>query len=585
MKQFKLIGHSIALAVALGMGSAHAVRLNDIEVGSYLNEPLQARIKLTRAQASDLASLVPSLASREAFQAAGIERTNTLANLTFTLGPNREYLYIQSDEPVREPFLLFLMRADWDGGSTTREYAMLLDLPGTGTAADFEIPSALQADVVKPFLANPEIVKNTPQPKVEPEPAPVVAAPTPEVGEVTEIVVKSGDSLSRIARRYFDPAVAPSASDFAEALFELNPQAFIRGDINLLRAGVTLQIPELPQPAETSAPTQIAEAPSLVEEIAVVEAPNAQLTLLNDNGIVDDVESQFLRQRIQELELQLAQMQSQSASREDLGALIAAETGSALQPLSQEEQPSISGVPVVQPLTPDAVVETAVAPVAPVATPTATSPAKTGPAIAPVAVTEPTRSAPQPSLFTQWKYLIAGILVLILAGGAWLLRRKQSEDDVLELDDAFEPEPVPVAQTATKPVVMAAPRLATQDRSEEALLMTAYGHSAQAIELLTDSIEKQQDDDQHTLVRTLARITKASDPDAFAVLMHDQMAQHPERNALHQFLSELAGQPLESAASATATEQDYSYTDDIILGGEGELDTIEFTLELDEGKN
>ena len=75
---------------------------------------------------------------------------------------------------------------------------------------------------------------------------------------------------------------------------------------------------------------------------ACIESGNANLTLITDDGVVDDSEAEFLKQRIQELELQIAQLQQTGASRSEIGATIAEATGSALTPLA----------PVIEPVTP-----------------------------------------------------------------------------------------------------------------------------------------------------------------------------------------------------------------------------------------
>lgn len=563
----------LAVALALGASHASALRLHDIEVASYLNEPLKARIKITDISADDASSVVPSLGSVAAFQAAGIERTDTLADLTFSMGPDGQYLYITSDQAVREPFLLFLLRADWREGSATREYAMLLDLPGSGTAVAFQVPAEAEADTVRPFLANQEILANLPRaaaPEVAETPANDPPAPQ---ANLTDVVVKSGDSLSLIARRYFDPELAPSLAAFTQALFELNPSAFIRGDINLIRAGASLQIPSA-QPAPVG-PTMIAENPVEVEEIAVVEAPNSELALVSDTGIVDDSEAQYLRQRIQALELELANMQAQQIARAEIANRVASETGSALAPLSESETAAIAPVAPVAPAS-DTVAE---------ATPIAPVVEKTGPApVAPIVAEAP---APAPTTTSGWNSdwtlygAAAGLIALLLALFGYRQRTRREplalDPDELEpeIEPTFEPEPMPVA----KPT----PRLATQDRTEHALLLCAYGQVGDAMDMLQQGIDRDQDDQDYSLIRTLARITHAHDPDAFAVLIQEQTSHFPERHALLSYLAELAGS--EAIPQQVHTETAPMMSDEIILGSETAMDTIEFTLELDEQKS
>lgn len=321
----------VAMALMSTLGAAHAVRLHDIEVASYLNEPLKARIKISQAIGK---TLVPSLASQRAFNAAGIERTRTLSDLSFTVGPDNQYIYVESSTPIREPFLLFLLRADHEQGHSTREIATLLDLPGTAELAQFDIPAAISKDAIKPFIANPALKPQVPAQRVEDVPT-VAESPasTSDLVVAKEVLVRSGDTLTRIAQRYFTPGAAPSVDNFVQALFDLNPQAFIDGNINLLRAGALLQLPaqaNTPEPARPlkpapvpSSPTELVQDIQPIQTLPVLESGNANLTLVTDDGVVDDSEAEFLKQRIQELELQIAQLQQTGASRSEIGATIA----------------------------------------------------------------------------------------------------------------------------------------------------------------------------------------------------------------------------------------------------------------------
>ena len=563
MKYQQWVWRGLALATACMASNAQAVRFQEIQLGSYLNEPLKARIEINRATADELDSLVPSLASANAFQAAGIERSDTLANLTFTLGPDRQYLYVQSDEAIREPFLLFLLRADWQGGSLTREYAMLLDPPGSDTAVRFPLPDRSTAKV-KPFLANPELIAKTPRARPDPTPKPLASEPASAADAASalgQVIVRSGDSLSKIARQYFDPALAPSMDEFMNALFRLNPQAFIDGDLNLIRAGATLNLPGLPASPKATPGGVIAQQPDPVEEIAVVELPASDLTLVTDNGIVEDVEAQFLRQRIQELELQLAQMQANNASRTEVGQLIASQTGAALVPLTAPDH------------TPPSKTVT-LAPVATVPTPVAQA--------VTVTPTQPT----QPWFLDTRGWMLGGgiaVLMLLLA-----IRRRLRNPPPVDRDTEMDhwdtldltAEPSVDAVPTAKP----SPQVSTRDLAEQALLMAAYGQATPAISLLENGIERAQDDADHTLVKALARICKSADPDAFDALVDHQVAHHPDRTALIQFLSGIAGQNLAIPEAAQGTENDQDLDESIVLGSE-ELDMIEFTLDIDEPKN
>ena len=590
----------VAMALMSTLGAAHAVRLHDIEVASYLNEPLKARIKISQAIGK---TLVPSLASQRAFNAAGIERTRALSDLNFTVGPDNQYIYVESSTPIREPFLLFLLRADHEQGHSTREIATLLDLPGTAELAQFDIPAAISKDAIKPFIANPALKPQVPAPRVEDAPS-VAESPysASDLDAAKKVLVRSGDTLTRIAQRYFTPGAAPSVDNFVQALFNLNPQAFIDGNINLLRAGALLQLPaqaKTPEPARPltpapvpSSPTQLVQDLQPIQTLPVLESDNANLTLVTDDGVIDDSEAEFLKQRIQELELQIAQLQKTGASRSEIGATIAEATGSALTPLA----PVIE--PVSAPMTdaaPIAVVENN--PVAPVVTTPTEKTLLPQAAALPVVGLPDLNVDPNAWYVTYWQALaggLAGLLALILGLRLWRTRTAPEpassipafEDEVEPLFEAVDPAPEMVKESRIEPSL---PHFqpAAQDRAERALLMAAYGEVDQAINLIQDGLEADEDDEKHSLLRALARIAKGHDDLLLSDIQTEQAAEFPERKELNAFLTELSGNAIEPVIpSAPKPEKPVAAFEDAIVLGEDEnsIEMIEFTLELDDEK-
>ena len=589
------------MALMSTLGAAHAVRLHDIEVASYLNEPLKARIKISQAIGK---TLVPSLASQRAFNAAGIERTRTLSDLSFTVGPDNQYIYVESSTPIREPFLLFLLRADHEQGHSTREIATLLDLPGTAELAQFDIPAAISKDAIKPFIANPALKPQVPEQRVED--APTVAespASTSDLVVAKEVLVRSGDTLTRIAQRYFTPGAAPNVDNFIQALFKLNPQAFIDGNINLLRAGALLQLPaqaNTPEPARPlkpapvpSSPTELVQDIQPIQTLPVLESGNANLTLVTDDGIVDDSEAEFLKQRIQELELQIAQLQQTGASRSEIGATIAEATGSALAPLA----------PVIEPVAPAPAIEAAPIdvvqdnPAAPAVTQPLEKTILPQAAALPVVGLPNFNADPNAWYVTNWQALaggLAGLLALVLGLRLWrtwtALVTASSvptfEHEVEPLFEAVDPAPEMVKETRIEPSL---PHFqpAAQDRAEKALLMAAYGEVDQAINHIQDGLEADEDDEKHSLLRALARIAKGHDDLLLSDIQTEQAAEFPERKELNAFLAELSGNAIEPVMPSTPEPEKpvAAFEDAIVLGeDENSIEMIEFTLELDDEK-
>jgi hypothetical protein len=113
--------------------------LGDIEVYSALNQPLVAEIDLTSVRPGEVDDMVVELADEEAFSRSGLERPFHLTRLRFevaTKDDGSEYIKVTTDDPVREPFLNFLVDVDWPRGRLMREYTILLDPPVFATTED-----------------------------------------------------------------------------------------------------------------------------------------------------------------------------------------------------------------------------------------------------------------------------------------------------------------------------------------------------------------------------------------------------------------------------------------------------------------
>ncbi len=120
---------ALAVSIALSSSAAHALSLGEIEMRSALNQPMQAEIQLSSVRAGEMTGMIVKLASPEAFARAGIERTDALADLRFSVDQQSQTIVITSRRPIVEPFLNFLLEVDWPAGRMVREYTVLLDPP------------------------------------------------------------------------------------------------------------------------------------------------------------------------------------------------------------------------------------------------------------------------------------------------------------------------------------------------------------------------------------------------------------------------------------------------------------------------
>ena len=218
----------------------HAAGLGRLQVNSALGQPLRAEIEIVSLQAGEEDSLQARLASRDAFRQAGIEMSSVLVGLQFAIDKRggRPVIRLSTSQPVNEPFMEVLIELSWSTGRLVREYTFLLDPAELKPAQAAPAP----APVAKPAAPVATPSPATPAPRVESRP--LVAAPaaraTPPGAKQHE--VKKGDTLGAIARQNLPEGV--TLNQMLIALYRANESAFINGNVNLVRAGRILNVPD-----------------------------------------------------------------------------------------------------------------------------------------------------------------------------------------------------------------------------------------------------------------------------------------------------------------------------------------------------
>ncbi|HDS1146744.1 MULTISPECIES: FimV/HubP family polar landmark protein [Stenotrophomonas] len=265
--------------LALASSSALALGLGDIRVLSKPGQPLLAEIPVVSADPSELENLRVALASPVTFERVGLQRpTGLVSELQFELTRNaqgRAVVRVTSQTPVEAPSLSFLIEADWGQGRLVREYSALVDAPSSALAvAEPEIVApagTLSNTIVRDAAPAPAAAEraSVPAPSTAAAPAPAparpraVAAPAAAPAADGSVTVQRGQTLSQIAS-----AVARgnqvSRDRAMIALLRANPEAFIRGNVNLLKQGAVLRMPG----SDALAAVDAAEAAALVREHA-----------------------------------------------------------------------------------------------------------------------------------------------------------------------------------------------------------------------------------------------------------------------------------------------------------------------------
>jgi pilus assembly protein FimV len=267
---------------------AQAAGLGRLSVQSFLGQPLRAEIEIVSLLPGEESSLEARLASANAFQQAGIEFSPALASMRFEIVKvgGRPTLRVTTRQPVNDPFLDILIELRWATGLLVREYTVLLDPPDylpQQPAAAAPVPRAAPAPTAAPAAAAPSApaapapAPAAPAAETPAAPPAAVAAPAPTEAPATPVAeaakpeprieerpiaaapapaepaakpapqeatyeVKKGDTLGRIALQYKPEGV--TFNQMLIALQRANEDAFIRNNVNLVRAGRILNIPD-----------------------------------------------------------------------------------------------------------------------------------------------------------------------------------------------------------------------------------------------------------------------------------------------------------------------------------------------------
>lgn len=232
-----------ALALLLVSQTVIGLGLGTLKQSSALNEPFDGRVEILGANARDADTITVKLADEAQFERAGVLREAVLLQLRFTVvdAGAKDYIQISSREPIREPFLNFLLELNWANGRVVREYTVLLDPPLYDPTP--RRPSVATSTSVAPQPAPAPVVSAAPPaatsaPAASPRAAAPMAAPGSTLG-----VVAANDTLWSLASNN-RPDSSISVQQMMLALLRANPEAFGDGNINILKRGAVLRMPD-----------------------------------------------------------------------------------------------------------------------------------------------------------------------------------------------------------------------------------------------------------------------------------------------------------------------------------------------------
>ncbi len=303
--------------VLFAAANAKALGLGDITLESALNQPLRANIPVVQLGGVRAEQISVQLASASDFARFSIDREAFLDNIRFDVRPSgaEAVVQISTQDVVREPYLSFVLETRWPSGRLLSEYTVLLDLPAFAQDAPAPViqqPSQQAAAQIsssqdsinqsveavssgglksqsmrlaapaEPAPASPEPVEEPPAALVAqldgnagadaaapvnaaaapaPQPAAAPAAtpgPLAAPADAETLTTDANDTLWDIALRV-RPDSSVSVQQTMLAIQRLNTDAFIGDNINMIRRGQVLRLPDIEQIRALSAREAIGE--------------------------------------------------------------------------------------------------------------------------------------------------------------------------------------------------------------------------------------------------------------------------------------------------------------------------------------
>ncbi len=235
---------SLLAFMLLVSGDVLAAGLGKMSVSSVLGQPLRAEIELLSVPPEELSTVDAKLAGADAYRQARIDRSSILPDLHFSVekrANGQPVVRITSTAPVAEPFVDLLVELNWSSGRILREYTVLLD-PSTDQKAADQAALPPVAATVSGATNQAQSTAVSPAKEAKGSTADKTAPKNAGQGGQTYGPVKSGETLRSIAGKVVPADV--SIDMMMASLYHANQGAFAKNNMNLLRKGQVLSVPD-----------------------------------------------------------------------------------------------------------------------------------------------------------------------------------------------------------------------------------------------------------------------------------------------------------------------------------------------------
>lgn len=254
---------SIALLLLfLSCSQSFAAGLGKVHVKSALGEPLSAEIDIIESPSEQTTFLSARMGNSEEYSAAGLQYLILPPGVHAQIirhVDNSRVIQIVSDRAVNDPFIELLVKMESSTVNILRQYTILLDPPYSELNEEGDESSRekstgpLKNDLPVKFsnsILTDGFVKKksrrTHQKNIDLDNTKNIDSSnrvkSPEVTESTYLT-QSGDVFGKVAQQYQPAGV--SLKKVMAVFYKANPDAFVNGDMNQLKAGQTLKVPKL----------------------------------------------------------------------------------------------------------------------------------------------------------------------------------------------------------------------------------------------------------------------------------------------------------------------------------------------------
>lgn len=274
--RFSALAAALMACAGLYSPNSSALTLGTITVQSALGEPLRAEIDLPQITPAEAESLRAATASADVFRMQGMDYSSTVSQMRVQLQrrpDGRMVLGLSGSSPVNEPFVDLVIDARWSAGQVTRSYTMLFDPPAprraqaatSAVAPSLPAPAASAAAPPARRRAAPvaaadnaatgnsenKLNSNAGTPASQRRATAPQRAPASQASADDTVKVRPGDTAGGIANARRQQGV--SLDQMLVAMSRANPEAFVQGNVNRLKAGSVLQIPSQDEALATPA--------------------------------------------------------------------------------------------------------------------------------------------------------------------------------------------------------------------------------------------------------------------------------------------------------------------------------------------